>query len=96
MICRLCRVTEKMETFDPKKFVIEDSDKKIQLVASVSYDRTKGQFKDSKGLGDVFGQETAAQMQQAQSGSANARSRAQQKFDQAKKGNTLNALSRKK
>ena len=46
-----------MENFDPKRVVIEDGDKKIELVASVSYDRTKGQFKYSKGLQAVFGAE---------------------------------------
>ena len=49
-----------MENFDPKRVVFEEGDKKIELVASVSYDRSKGQFKYSKGLQDVFGEEKAA------------------------------------
>ena len=56
-----------METFDQSTFVFEDSEKKIELVASVSFDRVKQQFKYSNGLKDVFGAEQAEKMMAKQS-----------------------------
>ena len=38
--CKMCRVTEKMKSFDPDASGLEiDNEHSIELVASVSYDR---------------------------------------------------------
>ena len=49
MICKMCRVTEKMSTFDEEqKDVQVDISHDIKLVASVSYDRNKKAFNYDK------------------------------------------------
>ena len=42
MICKLCSVTQKMEDIKTETINFEDGDKKISLIASVSFDRAKG------------------------------------------------------
>ena len=49
LICKMCRVTEKMANFDEEqKDAQVDISHNIQLVASVSYDRNKKAFNYDK------------------------------------------------
>lgn len=94
MICKLCSVTEMMADLNTETIKFEDGDKKISLIASVSYDRKKGQFKYSENLGEVFGEDKAKQMMSAQSGNQQL-ARAQNNFENARIGNQKNKNSQR-
>ena len=61
LMCRLCRVTEKMDDFNVDDLEVDNdpSSHTIVCIASVSYDRQKAAFKYSGDHEGVFGQETA-------------------------------------
>ena len=55
LICKMCRVTEKMRNFDVEQEGVEiDTTHAIKMVASVSYDRTKKQFNYDNFHKDAF------------------------------------------
>lgn len=59
--CKLCKVTEKMQDFDMDAQDIDTSvnSHNIQMVASVSFDRQKRQFKYDGNHEEVFGKDVA-------------------------------------
>ena len=54
--CKMCRVTEKMKNYEPAHDEMEvDTKHTIELVASVSFDKTKKQFNYDNFNPEVFG-----------------------------------------
>ena len=69
-MCKLCKVTEQMEDIDVDSMEIDTntSSHSIKMVASVSFDRQKRQFKYAGDHEGVFGKEVANQMKAKQGG----------------------------
>ena len=84
LICKMCRVTEKMRGFSVEAAGIKEDEFKesghtIKMVASVSYDRTKKQFNYDNFTGNAFeGAENIEEMKRRQETTL---ARARERFD---------------